>query len=253
MNFELPTLTVDLATKYVPEPCYDFSPQGTLELKQPGALQEDIMTNENYILDGSMVTRLLQSVVTISKEDFDKLYPFDKDAILIGFRIAAFGSKYIFQKNRQTYKADLSTLKPKPLHPDYITGYRNNRFIFTCPGGTEATLEFKFLTHADEIAVQKDLESYRKLNQEENYTSRVRLKHVITSVNGNTDPKVISSFIDSGAFTLGDIREFNKYVKAIKPGYDMNTKVVRLDSTGKEVKGTEEDTELTLGANFLWT
>jgi hypothetical protein len=57
------------------------------------AVEEDILTNTNFIKNGTVIDKLLQSML-VTKFNFDELLSCDKDAILIAARILGYGKDY---------------------------------------------------------------------------------------------------------------------------------------------------------------
>ena len=71
-----------------------------------------------------------------------------------------------------------------------------------------------------------------------------RLKHIITSVNGIYDKKVVREFVDNGLISK-DARELRKYISSISPGIDLKY-TYSFENDGVE------DIEVPIGINFFW-
>jgi hypothetical protein len=56
-------------------------------------------------------------------------------------------------------------------------------------------ITYKLLTGKDEVSITKELKSLAKIGQDAEVTTRLR--HVITSVNGNDDKSIVSQFVDN--------------------------------------------------------
>ena len=65
---------------------------------------------------------------------------------------------------------------------------------------------------------------------------------MITSVDGDSDTKVIRDFVDN-AFLARDSRAFRKYVAEIQPDVDLKF---------YPENGPEEGVDIPIGINFLW-
>jgi hypothetical protein len=86
-KFKYPTEQIDLPSKgliYSPE-----SPlsKGTIEMKYMTAKEEDILSNANFIRNGTVIDKLLQSMIVTPDIDYNMLLNGDKNAILIAARI----------------------------------------------------------------------------------------------------------------------------------------------------------------------
>jgi hypothetical protein len=56
---------------------------------------------------------------------------------------------------------------------------------------TNTVLTFKLLTHADEQAIDQEVKGLKKLNKDSSAELSTRLKRIITSVNGDTELKLL--------------------------------------------------------------
>ena len=68
---------------------------GIIEMKYMTAREEDILTNQNLIKNGTVIDKLLQSLI-ITPIDYNDLLIGDKNAILIASRILGYGQEYSF-------------------------------------------------------------------------------------------------------------------------------------------------------------
>ena len=68
------------------------------------------------------------------------------------------------------------------------------------------------------------------------------MKHMITSVNGDSTDSAIRSFVDN-AFLARDARDFRKYADSIQPDVDL-----RFYPDG----GPEGGVDIPIGITFLW-
>jgi hypothetical protein len=81
--------------------------KGYVEMKYMTAKEEDILTNSNYIKNGTVLDKLLKSMI-VSKINYDDLLIGDKNAIMIAARILGYGSEYTFEYNGESQTVDLS-------------------------------------------------------------------------------------------------------------------------------------------------
>jgi hypothetical protein len=238
MEFKLPTETIELPSKGLIYPEGNPLSSGTIEMKYMTAKEEDILTNQAYIQNGTVIDRLLKSLV-VSKINFDDLIIGDKNAIMIAARVLGYGKDYTFNYQGKPYTVDLSEIEPKPLDENQFTRGINS-FPFTLPT-TGANIEFKILTHADEKKITQELQALKKLNAEASPESSTRLKHMIVSVDGNTDQKSIREFVDNYMLAK-DARAFREYVKEFQPDVDLTFFPER----------SESRVDIPIGLSFFW-
>ena len=237
-SFNLPTETIELPSKGLIYPEGHPLSEGTIEIKYMTAKEEDILTNTNYINDGTVLDKLLKSVI-VTKINFDDLLIGDKNAIMIAARILGYGAEYKFKYNGKEETVDLSSLENKPLDESlYQKG--KNEFEFTLPSSGN-TLTFKLLTHGDERKVDQEVRSLKKFNPESSPELTTRLKYLITSINGDRDVKIIREFVDT-AFLARDARAFREYLNQIQPDVDLTF----FPSNGSE------PANIPIGVNFFW-
>jgi hypothetical protein len=240
-KFKLPTEVVELPSKGLLYPEGSALREGKVEMKYMTAKEEDILTNQNYIKNGTVIDKLLNSLI-VSKIDYNELLVGDKNAIMIAARILSYGANYEFIYDGKPQSIDLSVLEHKPLHPE-IEKTNKNEFSFTLPE-TGNIITFKLINHGDEFKIDQEIKGLQKINKETTSEVTVRLSHIITSINGSTDKKDIRDFVNN-YFLAKDARAFRAYYNEIAP--DINMKVVLIDA-----EGVEEDVDLPIGINFFW-
>jgi len=238
-KFKLPTETVELPSKGLLYPEDSPLAKGTIEMKYMTAKEEDILTNRNYIADGTVIDRLLKSLIVTKDVDYNQILVGDKNAIMIAARILAYGKDYEFSYNGNKTTVDLSKLDNKPIDETLYTG-RKNEFSFTLPN-SGATLTYKLLTHQDELLIEKELEGLKKIDKKASPEVTTRLKNMITSVNGYRDFKDIRDFIDNYLLAK-DARALREEYSRIQPDVDMRV----------NISDVEEDVTLPIGISFFW-
>lgn len=216
-EFKLPTETVELPSKGLLYPEDSELAKGTIEIKYMTAKEEDILTNQSYISNGTVLDKLLKSLI-VSKINFDDLLIGDKNAIMIASRILGYGSEYTFEYNGETQTVDLSQIENKPLNEELFTS-RVNEFTFTLPK-SKNTITFKLLNHKDEQDISRELEGLKKINKDASPELSTRLKYIITSVEGNRERKDIRNFVDNYLLAQ-DSRALREYIKSIQPDVDL--------------------------------
>ena len=238
MEFKLPTEVVKLPSQGL---LYDASnplSSGEVEIKYMTAKEEDILTNANYINDGTVLDKLMKSLI-VSDINYNDLVIGDKNAIMVASRILGYGKNYKFTYQGEEHTVDLSELDNKEIDTDLFTQGKN-RFTFTLPT-TNIDVEFKILTHGDEIAIANEIKGLKKLNANASPELTTRLKHMIISVNGDTERKTVRNFIDNYLLAQ-DARAFRTYINEVQPDVDLTFFRER----------TGEKTPIPVGLNFFW-
>ena len=242
MSFKLPTEIVELPSKGLLYPEGHPLAEGKVEIKYMTAKEEDILTNQNYIRQGIVLDKLLQSVL-ITKFDYNDLLIGDKDAIMMAARVLGYGKDYTFSYLGEDITVDLTTLTEKTLDESLIVKKGENEFKFTLPH-TSNVLTFKFLTQKDDREIDKELEGLKKINKNDNSEITTRLKYMILSVNSDYDKKTVREFVDT-AFLARDAKAFREYYNQVSPGIDTKVKY-------EFIEGVEEDVEIQFGTRFFW-
>jgi hypothetical protein len=217
MEFNLPTETIELPSKGLLYPSDSLLAEGKIEMKYMTAKEEDILTNQSYIQNGTVFDKLFKSLI-VSDINYDDLLVGDKNAILVAARILGYGKDYKFTFNGEEQTVDLSKLEAKKIDESQFTK-GINRFSYTLPT-SGIVLEFKILTHKDEVNIKQELKGLEKISKETNSEVTTRLKHSILSVNGDEDKKTIREFVDK-AFLARDARAFRSHVRKIQPDVDL--------------------------------
>ena len=232
-----PTETVELPSKGLLYSKENPLSSGKIEMRYMRAKEEDILTNQNYIQQGTVLDKLLESLI-VSKVDLKDMVIGDKNAILIASRILGYGQDYEFESGGRSYNVDLTTLKDKEL-PEDVDYTKGNNFYYTLPSsGVE--VGFKLLTHGDESAIEQELKGLKKINPNGSPELSTRLKYMLTSVGGNTDRKVVREFVDNELLAR-DSRSLRQEIKRISPDVDLT-----IQGDGGE------DITLPISLNFFW-
>ena len=236
-KFKFPTEMVDLPSKGLLYSEGNPLSTGKVEMKYMTAKEEDILTNQNYIKKGIVIDKLLESLIT-SPINYNDLLIGDKNAIMIAARVLGYGKDYTFMYNGEETTIDLSEIESKLVREDLIVRGKNE-FEFTLPH-SKNKITFKLLTHGDEKSIDREIEGLKKINKNVSQDLSTRMKHVITSVNGNYETKDVRDFV--GNYMLAkDSRALREYIKEVQPDIDLN---VTLDS-GEEIS-------LPITMNFFW-
>lgn len=241
MEFKLPTETVELPSKGLLYPEGHPLASGTVEMKYMTAKEEDILTNQNYIKNGTVIDKLLQSLL-ITEFDYGDIVVGDKNAIMIAARVLAYGKDYEFEHDGEMRSVDLSTLTHKEVDFDQYSR-DTNEFTFELPH-TGNTVTFKLLTHRDEKLIDQEVRGLQKINKDNISEVTTRLKHMITSINGSTEKKDIRTFID-GYLLAKDARALREEYNRVAP--DIN-----ITFTYENSRGEDQEASIPIGVTFFW-
>lgn len=239
-KLKFPTEQVELPSKGLPYAPDSPLSKGVLEMKYMSAKEEDILTNVNFLKNGTVIDKLLQSMI-ITPINYDDLLISDKNALLIAARILGYGKDYEFEYDGQKIVFDLSLVNPKPLDPILKPG--KNEFDFTLPK-SKLVITFKLLTHGDEKRIDREIQGLKKVNPQGSFDQTTRLKHTIVAINGDRDTASIREFVDN--MLVADLRELRKYINKITPDLDLKFDYTKDD--GDVVEGVS----LPIGLSFLW-
>jgi hypothetical protein len=240
-ELKIPTETVTLPSKGLLYPETSPLAKGEIEMKYMTAKEEDILTNTNYIRNGTVIDKLLQALI-VTPIDYNELLIGDKNAIIIAARVLGYGKDYKFNSEGKEYTADLSKLEDKKI--DYSLFKRGvNEFIFTLPQSGN-TVTFKLLTHGDEQKIEAEIKGLQKVNPNSSSDLTTRLKHMITSVEGKREQKDIRDFVDNYLLAQ-DSRSLRKYYNEITPDID----TIYYPEEDNYMK---EGIDIPVSINFFW-
>ena len=163
-----PTEEVTLPSKGLLYPEGSPLSKGTIEMRYMTAKHEDILTNQNYINNGTVIDKLLQELI-VTPIDYNNLLIGDKNAILVAARILGYGADYEVTLNNPSTRVeekvtiDLTEADDKELDESLVKN-GVNEFNFILPT-TKNELTFKILTHGDEKKIEQELKGLKKLNK----------------------------------------------------------------------------------------
>ena len=243
-EYNFPTETIDLPSggKFYPE----GSPlrSGKIDVKYMTAKEEDILTSTNLIQKGTVIDKLMESLIVTPGVKPDDLLVGDLNAVMIAARILAYGKDYPVElgcgecQTRFSHNTDLSALQTM----EATEVPENGEFELTLP--TNAKITFRLLKRADEKEITNEINALKKMNGAIEADSTTRLKHIITSFNGNRDRKIVREFAE--AMIIRDVRALREAYKKVSPDVNFELDVV-CTNCGATIK-----TRMPFGANFFW-
>jgi len=238
-----PTEEVTLPSKGLIYPQDNPLSKGVLEMKYMTAKEEDILTNGSYIKNGTVIDKLLKSLI-VTPIDYNDIVVGDKNAIMIAARVLGYGKDYTFTIEDEEHTVDLTEVKDKELKEEYLISKGQNEFKFKLPT-VKKSLTFKFLTHGDEKKIDNEVKGIKRAKKGESPESSTRLKYMILSVDGDSESKTIREFVDNQLLAR-DARALRAYIKEIQPDVDL---VFDLENEAGDVRG---GVRVPIGITFFW-
>ena len=241
-ELKFPTEEVELPSKGLVYPKDNPLSSGKIEMKYMTAKEEDILTNQNYIKQGTVIDKLLKSLIISKDVDYDDLIVGDKNAILIAARILGYGKEYEFTYNNEGVTVDLTELQPQYLDEKMLVDGKNE-FSYTLPH-TNTLITYKLLTNRDEKKITAEVKGLKKIHKQSSPELSTRLKFMITSVGGDSENSKIREFVDNYMLAR-DSRAFREHVKSTQPDI-----IMKFDYQGDN--NVEEDVNIPMTAGFFW-
>jgi hypothetical protein len=235
-SFNFPTEEIELPSKGLLYPEDNPLSSGKITMKYMTAKEEDILTNQSYIQNGTVLDKLLQALI-VSKINYNDLVVGDKNAIMVAARILGYGNDYTFNYGSQEYTIDLTKIENKPFEH---SNKGVNEFAYTL-SSTGVKITYRILSHGDEQKIQAELDGLKKLNKNSSAELSTRLKYLITSVGGERDPKKIREFVDNQLLAR-DSRELRKHIKDTQPDVDLTF----------FPDGSTDSVDIPIGVKFFW-
>ena len=222
--------------------------KGFIQMKYMTAREEDILTNQNLIKKGTVVDKLLESLI-IDDIDYNHLLIGDKNALLIAARILGYGSDYTLKLphpesgDEELVTVDLTEADDEVLDKNLVVEGKNE-FDFTLPSA-KLPITYKLLTHGDEQKIQQELKGLKKINKQTFAEMSTRWKYIITSVDGDTERKTIREFVDTKLLAR-DSRALRNEMQKITPDISLKYDVEFEDGY------IQEDVEIPIAVSFFW-
>ena len=231
---------------------------GKVELKYMTAKEEDILTTQSYIKDGSVLDKLFQSLIVSNGNGepikYVDLSVGDKNAIMIASRILGYGKDYEveitdpFTGKKQKENIDLTQFENKEYDGSAQVELNKNEFEFELPA-SKRKITFMALTESKERKIKHDLEEVKRVNKKlKDDVSReltTRLKTIILSVDGEYNQQTVNNFVDNELFAR-DSKELRNYIKEVTPDINLMYEFIS-DETGER-----REISLPMDVSFFW-
>ena len=258
-DYKFPTEIIELPSKGLIYPSDNPLSSGKVELKYMTAKEEDILTTQSYIKDGSVLDRLFQSLIVSNGEGlpikYVDLVTGDKNAIMIASRILGYGKDYEVEledpfnaDKKQKETIDLTQFENKEYDGSSQIELHKNEFEFELPR-SKRIVTFQALTESKERKIKHQIEeakkSGRKLKDETSKDLTTRLKNMILSVDGEYEQKSINQFVDNELFAV-DSKDLRSYMNKVVPDIDLTWEFV------SEETGGRREMLLPMDVGFFW-
>jgi len=260
LSYVVPTGMVEIPSqgKLYPEthPLYGSD---EVELKEMTAKEEDILTTQSYIKKGTAFDRLLRSLIVDKSIKPGELLIGDKNALLIGARISAYGNLYDTTvscpicSHEQSYEfdlltcphtnpVDLQTTEDEELRQAVSEGDEAGKYLILLPK-SQCTVEIRLVTGNDETSMTQLKEMKRKKKLAESPLTD-HLKKIVLSVNGVDQSGEVSRFIES--MPASDSRFLRKMFAKLTPNIEMTQEFVCDECD------YEQELEVPFTSRFFW-
>lgn len=207
---------------------------GHVEMRYMTSYDEDLLANESFIKDGSVLHRLIDNLLlTEGVSSYDLSNP-DLDALCIIARINSYGKIYpVTVTNPNTgnvlnREIDLSALKALEFN---LQSDDNGEFDYTVESSGDL-LKFKYLC----------IREIKDINPDHQISDLVRKS--IQSVNGNRDRNFIDEYVKY-SLRSGDSKQFRQYLAKNLHGFNYD---IEFEGEGKDTFTTR----FPIGPDILW-
>jgi hypothetical protein len=217
--------------------------KGKIEIKYMTAKEEDILTSQNLIKKGVVIDKLINSLILTKGVNSDDLILGDKNAVMVAARILAYGPEYSCEVSDPNtgktieYTFNLANCPFKKI-PNNVN---ENNFEVDLPI-SKKKVTFKLLTGKEESIIEEELKSSNKLGTEVVPELTTRLRHTITSVDGDDSQKTINNFVFN--LLARDSMHLRNEIKLVSPDIQLEQEI---DIEGETVK-----VGIPMTVNFFW-
>ena len=242
-EFKFPAEIVDLPSGGRLYPKDSPLSSGQIEIKYMTAKEEDILTSQNLIKKGVVIDKLINSLIVTKDITVDDLLIGDKNAVMVAARILAYGGEYNVEVTNpstgetQSETFDLTACQFKELPEDI--DYSKNEFEMELPI-SKINITYKLLSGKDETIIDRELKSLQKIGKNAEVTTR--LKHVITSVNGDNSKQVISTFVEN--MLSKESLYLREKIQKINPDINLTQEV--------DFGGDSTEVDIPMTVEFFW-
>ena len=258
-DYKFPTEIIELPSKGLIYEKDNPLSSGKIEMKYMTAKEEDILTTQSYIKDGSVLDRLFQALIISNGEGAPVKYTDitvgDKNAVMVSARILGYGKDYEVEIDDPTQPGtiqketiDLTQFESTEYDGTNQTELHKNEFSYELPQ-SKRTITFQALTESKERKIKHQLEEQKKKSRRvKDATDKqltTRLKNTILSIDGDTSQESINHFVDNELFAA-DSRALRGQINSVVPDIDLTYEFI------SEETGERRDMLLPMGVTFFW-
>jgi hypothetical protein len=216
---------------------------GKIEIKYMTAKEEDILTSQNLIKKGVVIDRLIDTLILTEGVKGVDLILGDKNAVMVAARVLAYGPEYTCEvTNPNTSETIQHTFNladcPFKKLPDNIS---ENKFEVKLPISKQK-VTFKLLTGKEEVKITEELKASKKLGAQVSPELTTRLRHTVTSVDGDTSQTKINEFVLN--LLARDSMVLRKEIKNVSPDIELQQEI--------EIEGETVRVDIPMTVNFFW-
>lgn len=218
---KIPTEMITLPSEGKAYPENSPLASGVVEMKYMTAAEEDILSNYGFIEDGSLIDRLIKSMM-VQPQLYDQLLLGDQSSLLYAARVLGFGGEYAFNttcpkcKSKFDHTVDLNALETSG-DPNLLN--RENLYSVVLPvSGYE--VKFKLLTVADNRLAERAIEGAKKIGG--NPIVSEMLRQSVVEVSGGKIK--VGEFIPK-AMAIRDSKFLQKEINRIMPNVNTDVEI----------------------------
>ena len=240
---KFPSEIIDLPSEGKLYPKEHPCSNGKIEIKYMTAKEEDILTSQNLIKKGVVIDRLMDSLILTPGVKSDDLILGDKNAVMVASRVLAYGPEYVCDiinpnnGEKMSHQFNLTDCPFKKL-PEDIT---ENKFEVNLPI-SKKKITFKILTGKEEVMINEELKASEKINAEVKPELTTRLRHTVTSVDGDDSQATINNFVQN--LLARDSMYLRKEIQRVSPDIELIQEV--------EIEGESVKVDIPMTVGFFW-
>ena len=239
---KFPSEVIDLPSEGKLYPKEHPCSNGKIEIKYMTAKEEDILTSANLIKKGVVIDTVLNSLIITPGVNVDDLILGDKNAVMVAARVLAYGPEYkcevtLTGGEKIEHVFNLADCPFKKL-PEDVT---ENKFETELPI-SKKKITFKLLSGKDETSISRDLEASRKSGLSVSPELTTRLRHTITSVDGDDSTPTINNFVQN--MLARDSIHLRREIKSMTPDIELTQEI--------DVGGESVTVDIPMTVTFFW-
>lgn len=215
ISFVVPTNVVTIPSRgeFYDENSTMFNREN-VEIRQMTAKEEEILSNADFIKDGTMLDRLIDSILVDRSINIDDMYVSDKNGIIIEARKNSYGPEYVVKdfctacNTEQNFAFDLNKAKiSEKLEIEGVTfNDITKTYDFTLPS-SKISVRTKVLNPKEEEYLVEQKQRAQKLNIKSSDTLNF-LRAVVVEANGVQDQIMLNKLFE--VLPVLDIRMIKK-------------------------------------------